>query len=74
MNAKNSLVSEIGNFSPVNSTFQEEHKVWNTMKHLGSTLFLPRISEGQNTTPFIHGTQDLKSERLKYFPQSDFGN
>jgi hypothetical protein len=39
---------------------------WNTRE---GNSFLQRFSEGQKTTPFIHGIEDLKSEQLKAFPQ-----
>jgi hypothetical protein len=35
--------------------------------------FLQRFSQGGNTTPFIHGTEQLKSERLKAVHQTDLG-
>jgi hypothetical protein len=32
------------------------------------------LSEGQNTAPFLHGTDDLKSGELKTLPQRFFVN
>jgi hypothetical protein len=36
-------------------------------------IHICKSSQWQNTTPFIHGTEDLKSEWLKTFPQTDMG-
>jgi hypothetical protein len=38
---------------------------WNSLE---GHSFLQRFSEGQHSTPFIHGTEDLKSEPHKAVP------
>jgi hypothetical protein len=35
--------------------------------------FPQRFSQGQKSTPFIHGTEHIKSERIKAVPQNDLG-
>jgi hypothetical protein len=40
----------------------------------GRDIHFCKDSQEQNSTPFIHGTEHMKSERLKAVPQSEFGN
>jgi hypothetical protein len=40
---------------------------WNTRE--GHSFLQKRFSEGQHSTHFIHGTEDIKSERHKAVPQ-----
>jgi hypothetical protein len=62
MNFYYSMVREIVTTSPVNVTFQELQKMRNTMKHSRGTFISAKVSDRQKSTPFIHGTEDKKSE------------
>jgi hypothetical protein len=44
---------------------------WNTQE---GHSFQQKISEGQKSTPFLHGTEHIQSEWLKPVPKSEFGD